>query len=265
MTCANTGLDPCAVPNLATGIEYYLASDILDVNEVSTGGTVKIQNLNRPKSLTEITLERLRDAIIEDEIALGTQLSELKLSKSLGVSKTPIREALQELRREGLVRVDPQVGTFVFQITGTDIDQICTCRRILEVGAARGLYEVDRTETIKALKKIVTDMGRIAEKGDALAYVKLDSEFHLAIVRGTQNSYLMTSYRPLASQIEAIRSRNLKSAEVLARSVGVHREILKTLEQDDCEAFVAIIERHIEQSRLDYLDWSERTGLQDEA
>lgn len=232
---------------------------------MNVGETVKIQTLSRPKSLTEITLERIRNAIIEDEIALGTQLSELKLSKTLGVSKTPIREALQELRREGLVRVDPQVGSFVFKISGEEIDHICTCRRILEVGAAQCLFDIDYTDAIDALERIVSQMVDVTEKGDALAYVKLDSAFHLAIVEGTKNAHLVASYRPLARQIEAIRSRNLKSAEVMARSVKVHKRIVETLKVGARATFVEMLGRHIDQSRQDYLDWFARQNFDEQA
>ncbi|SHH18333.1 GntR family transcriptional regulator [Cognatishimia maritima] len=220
---------------------------------------MKINSLSRPKSLTEITYERLKAAILDDEIELGAQLSELKLSKSLGVSKTPIREALQELRREGLVHVDPQRGSFVFSLTEQEIDQICTLRSILEVGAAQRLYEVGRTRTINKLEKIVDGMVTLSQKGDARGYVKLDSEFHQAIVEGAQNRYLVAAYRPLSAQVEAMRARNLKSAEVLKRSVDVHRSILETLRQENLEAFLQTTRQHIEQSRLDFLDWLQRS------
>src|SRR5260221_9041097 len=96
-----------------------------------------VARILRPRSLTAIVIDQIRDLIITGKLALGEQLSENTLAEQLGVSRTPVREAFLRLESEGLVEVRPQRGTFVFQYDATELREILELPEGLEVGALR--------------------------------------------------------------------------------------------------------------------------------
>ena len=88
--------------------------------------------IERPESLTESAVKRLRHAIVSGDFELGQPLSERQLADTLEISKTPVREAMAQLRREGLVRILPQRGAFVFTLSQQEVVEICELREALE-------------------------------------------------------------------------------------------------------------------------------------
>ena len=99
--------------------------------------------LDRPKSLTDLAVERIRAAIVEDRLAFGEQLSEAALAVNLGISKTPVREALLRLKMDGLVEIQPQRGTFVFTLDADEVEELTAFREIIETEAL-GLGDAPR-------------------------------------------------------------------------------------------------------------------------
>src|SRR5579871_787706 len=101
------------------------------------------KTMERPKSLTAIAKENIRHAIVAGELAFGSQLSESALALRMGVSKTPVREALLQLKLEGLVDIQPQSGTFVFSPTEDEVRDICRFREIVELSALELAMQAD--------------------------------------------------------------------------------------------------------------------------
>ena len=130
-----------------------------------------------PDSLTEIVKTKLREMIICGEFAFGQQLAESKLSAHFGVSKTPIREALVQLKEEGLVEVHARRGTFVYRPDMADMQLISETRRVLEVGALHLACEKNHVALVRALGSIVKQMDREYDSESYLTYLELDSEF----------------------------------------------------------------------------------------
>ena len=115
--------------------------------------------IQRPASLTEIALQQVRTAIIEGTLPLGSAISEGQLAASLGISKTPVREALAQLRMEGLVTIVPQSGTFVFTLSATEVVEICELRQTLEAAALRLALERNRSRLIDGLAEVCAGDG----------------------------------------------------------------------------------------------------------
>src|SRR5512133_2552962 len=103
------------------------------------------RQLERPKSLTDLAHEKIRQLIVSGEFPLGEQLSEASLAAQLGISKTPVREALLRLRADGLIDIQPQRGTFVFSLTPQQVDEICRFREFVEVAALGAAMQARRT------------------------------------------------------------------------------------------------------------------------
>src|SRR5581483_543506 len=122
--------------------------------------------IKRPASLTEIALQKIRKAIVEGALPLGSAISEGQLAASLGISKTPVREALAQLRIEGLVTIVPQSGTFVFTLSASEVVEICELRQMLEAAALRLALERNRTRLIDRLADVCADMDKVRAAGD---------------------------------------------------------------------------------------------------
>jgi DNA-binding GntR family transcriptional regulator len=107
--------------------------------------------LQRPRSLTAMAKQEIREAIIDGRMAFGKQLSESALASNLGISKTPVREALLQLKLEGLVDIAPQWGTFVFSLTEEQVREMCRFREVIETAALGPAMECDCTELARRL------------------------------------------------------------------------------------------------------------------
>ena len=202
-----------------------------------------------------MALAGIRSAIIDGTIELGEHLSEAKLSRRFGISKTPVREALQELRREGLVQIDPQSGTRVFLPDDREIAEIFDMRVMLETGAAARLFQRDTGPVAQAMADVVAHMAACVATECYETYRRLDSEFHDIIIAGSGNRLIIAAYRPLSSKIDALRSRGLRDIGVVRRSLGFHRRLANLLTQGAAEDFQRTLETHISNSSHDYVAW----------
>ena len=137
--------------------------------------------IKRPKSLRELALEYLRKSIIDGTLKMGQILSERKISEELGVSKSPVREALAQLRDEGLINIEPQKGARVFSLSDDEVSQICDFRLAIEMAA----FELALSRNNKALSEdmsqIVKRMITERSRGNEKAYLELDTTFHQII------------------------------------------------------------------------------------
>ena len=219
---------------------------------------MSLEKLNRPESLSEMAQRELRNAIIEGRLKLGDQLSEIRLSKMLGISKTPVREALMQLRREGLVQIDPQRGTSIFRIEDREIDQIAGFRRLLETEAARLLFASDRKPVLRRMAQLLEAMMRAIDREAFQTYRRLDADFHMALIEGAGNPYLVSAYGLIAAKIGALRSRAHDDTQVVERSLETHRRLFSLLEAGDEEKFNELIDFHIANTGRDYRAWLAR-------
>src|SRR5687768_16604906 len=134
--------------------------------------------LERPKSLAEVVTARLRREIVEGEFALGQALSESKIAGRYQVSRTPVREAFACLGLEGLVRTEPQHGTFVFTMDREQFAQLSETRAILETAALRLALERNGSALVEHWTCLIGAMTAAIESDDARRYSAADGEFH---------------------------------------------------------------------------------------
>lgn len=219
---------------------------------------MNLGKLNRPESLAEMAQRELRQAIIDGRLKLGDQLSEIRLSRMLGISKTPVREALMQLKREGLVQIDPQRGTSIFRMEDDEIDQIASFRRLLEIEAARAIFLKGRASAVRRMKGVVEAMDRALARDDFQAYRRLDADFHMVLIEGAGNPYLIDAYGLISAKIGALRTRAHDDTQVVDRSLKTHRRLFDLLDSGDEEGFCDLLHRHIQNTGKDYRAWLER-------
>lgn len=210
--------------------------------------------IDRPRSLTATVTERLRQAIIDSELPLGSELSEVGLAAKLGVSRTPVREALSLLQLQGMVNIIPQKGSYVFLPTEQDIIDICEYRIVIELRAVSFSMARQRESTLAMLREAFAQMGAARQRHDPVAYSRADTQFHEAFIRNCRNRYLQEGYALAAGPIATLRTHlSAPLAGVQDRSYVEHREIANAFEQGDVVGLESILVRHILGTRESYL------------
>lgn len=205
-------------------------------------------------ALTSRVTERLRRAILDGEVELGDALSEDKLATKLGVSRSPVHEALTELEQQGLIDIRPQRGSFVFLPTTEDIENLCQFRRMIETEALSLAMRRRRGETLEALKAAAHDMQDAVLADDNLRSANADTAFHAASIENSGNPYLINAYRLISGKVAALRSH--RSTEGIRSAASAeHVDIIARLEQDDlpgaCEALSAHILKMAKRYRVE--------------
>jgi len=213
-------------------------------------------------SLTAQVTERIRQAIIDGVHPLGEALSELKLADALGVSRTPVRDALMTLQMQGLIDIRPQAGSYVFMPSEQDVGELCEFRRVLELMALRLCIARRRTETLLELRLACDAMDRAKEADDRLAGARGDSAFHEAIARNSANEYLIGAYKLVSGRVAALRTHNLAgAANVREKSMSEHRAIVTALARDDVGRAEDILDEHISRMHIGFRALRRREAL----
>jgi DNA-binding GntR family transcriptional regulator len=204
-------------------------------------------------SLAAQVADRIRQAIEDGEFALGEALSEQRLAAALGVSRTPVREALNTLQMQGLIDIRPQSGSFVFMPSPEDVGELCEFRRVMELAGLRYCFARRRRETLAQLLAACDAMDAAARAEDALAYGRADSAFHQAIAENSANEYLIEAYKIVSGRVAALRTHNLKGPPgVRQKSIAEHRMIVAALARGDLARAEAILDEHIARMRTGY-------------
>lgn len=214
------------------------------------------RQLERPKSLTEMAEESIRQLIVSGDFALGEQLSEASLALQLGISKTPVREALLGLRAAGLIDIQPQRGTFVFSLTAEQVDEICRFRELIEVAALGWAMELRHSDLVTGLDENVRLMAEAQNAQDWRAIPLLDQEFHHVIVKYCENSYLEQAYGLIATKIRALRSRLPEENDRVGHCQENHATIVRLIRNSDVPAAQDALAVHIRDTRNSYIEAS---------
>jgi DNA-binding GntR family transcriptional regulator len=209
--------------------------------------------LTRARSLTDQAADEIRARIVRGDFPPGAPLSENTLAAELGVSKTPIREALLRLSMEGLVTIRPQRGSFVFDMTAEEIVELGELRETLEVAALRLAAARDRAELVAELQTIVADMAAALEAGCFARYRTLDADFHAAFFRHCGNRFFVGSYEGFAFRVQALRARLSNDPALNFKSLGEHGEMAELLAAGRTADAAALLARHVRGTVADYV------------
>jgi DNA-binding GntR family transcriptional regulator len=211
--------------------------------------------LDTPKSLASRVAERLREAIIDGEFALGAMIPEEQLATQFGVSRTPVREALNQLQLQGLVIVKPQRGSYVFAPTEADIEAICQFRCVVEPSAAELAWQHDRDGTSATLRAAIAEMEQARKARDAVRYGRADTRLHEAFFDHCGNPYMQAAYATAAVKIATLRTHLSAPADVLhPRGFEQHSKLLALFEAGDFQAFRTLMDTHVTGTRDNYVN-----------
>ena len=213
-------------------------------------GGVGSLRIDRPRSLTELVTERLREAIIEGRFQLGENISEDRLAEAFGVSRTPVHDALIALQIAGLVVIRPQLGTFVFCPTMRDVEELCEYRLMLESQAAMLSMKRNPGELVDALSTSMDRMRSAQEDENESVYAQSDTAFHQCFFDFCENGLVQDAFRLVDGRIATMRSAwTVPFRQRRDASYEEHLKIIDLLKKKDIEAFYGVLDEHINRTK----------------
>lgn len=200
--------------------------------------------------LRDVVFQTLRQAILKGELQPGERLMEMKLAERLGVSRTPIREAIRKLELEGLVVMVPRKGAAVANITEKDTKDVLEVRRTLEMFAVEVACDGITPEQLQKLKKAAKAFEDSKGSMDLIRIAETDMQFHEIIYEATQNERLIQMLNNLRENMYRYRIEYLKDPNYYDSLVREHREILNAIENGDKDHARRCMRDHIDNQQL---------------
>lgn len=203
-------------------------------------------NMNEYLPLRDVVFNTLRQAILKGELAPGERLMEIQLAERLGVSRTPIREAIRKLELEGLVKMVPRKGAEVAKISEKNLNDVLEVRRALEELAVELACQRLAVEDIAKLKEQNAKMAEQMDNADSTLMAQADEEFHDIIYYGTGNDRLVQMLNNLREQMYRYRLEYIKDRSSRANLIREHDAIIAAMESRDVVQAKSVMYKHIE-------------------
>lgn len=200
--------------------------------------------------LRDVVFQTLREAILRGTIKPGERLMEIQLSQQLGVSRTPVREAIRMLELEGLVNMTPRKGAAVAAISEKSLRDVLEVRCALEELSVRLACERMSWEQFEQLRTSNVKFAQVAEGEDITEIAKSDEAFHDIIYYSTDNDKLILLLNQLREQMYRYRIEHIKIKERRSMLIREHQEIIDALRERDSQTAVLVMRRHINNQEI---------------
>jgi DNA-binding GntR family transcriptional regulator len=198
----------------------------------------------------EAVYRAIKDAIVQGVLPEGARLQDRLLADALGVSRTPVREALQRLEAEGFARSVPRVGLVVAEITAQDVEDIYVIRIALEGVAARLAAQRASVDEIAVLKQINEQIVLATQRRDVQTLTLLNKQFHDAIYRATRNQRLADLLNVLHDSVQRFKRSTLSNPQRADDAAAEHWQILDAIQARDADRAERLAREHKERAKL---------------
>ena len=212
-----------------------------------------VLNMNEYLPLRDVVFQTLRSAILTGELKPGERLMEIHLAAELGVSRTPIREAIHKLELEGLVTMIPRRGAQVAQISEKGLKDVLEVRRSLDILCAELACERITDEAKESLKKACDAFEEATLTKDATVIASADVAFHNIIIEATENERLVAMINNLAEQMYRYRFEYIKEESGHKRLISEHRALMQAIFENDAEGAKKAAGEHIDNQEASIL------------
>ncbi len=206
------------------------------------GGVTRITRV----TLHDAVVDQIRDMIIDGRLMPGSRIFEGQVGTALGVSRTPLREAIKTLASEGLVEIVPSKGAVVRRFTEHDIREILEVLKAIEQAAALLTCQRASITEIKKIRHMHERMLELYAKRNRLAYFKLNQAIHSAIVQAAGNSVLAQTHETLQARIKRIRFIGHEGPKRWAAAVTEHEEMIAALVARNGAQLSEVLGRHLD-------------------
>lgn len=200
---------------------------------------------NEYMPLKELVFTTLKKAILKGELQPGDRLMELQLAEKMGVSRTPIREAIHKLSREGLVTLIPRKGAEVAGISKKMLTDVLRVRMNLEKMAFSLAFDNIRQSQIKELSGLAEAFEASVESGDILKMTEADERFHFVIYDAADNNKLREILGNLKENMYRYRLEYLRNPEYRSLLISEHYAMVESLSEKNLEKGLLTVEKHI--------------------
>ncbi len=200
------------------------------------------------KPLRERILDMLRDAIVSGELKPGQSLVEMELASQLGVSRAPLREALQTLSREGLIETIAYKGTIVRHLSKRDIEELYSLRSVLEIFAVQRIIANHNPDDVARLRQIFEAMLAAAQTGDLTEVNNLDRDFHDALIELSQHELLAQTWSVVSQRVRQVMALTNRRNSDITRIAYNHLPIIEAIAKQQSAEAIRLITEHIASS-----------------
>lgn len=200
------------------------------------------------RTLHDELVSRIRDMIIEGHLAPGTRIHEGQLGQALGVSRTPLREALKFLASEGLIDLVPGRGAVVRTLTPKDVRNMLDVLSALEALAGKLACRNATDEQIAEVRRLHDEMMGFYAARNRLEYYKRNQAIHSAIVRISDNAFLASTHEMIQSRLKRIRFLGNEEPDKWDDAVAEHEDMIAALEARDAERLALVLARHMDET-----------------
>lgn len=204
-----------------------------------------LQALQARKSLGEHVFDSLKQAIIRGNMSPGDWLVESHIAETLGISRTPVREAIHKLEREGLIERQPRGGSMVLGLSRDDIEETFGIRAILEGYAARLAAIKHNKEELESLESKIDEFEKCLDKKQLTRLAQINTEFHDMLYAMSKSPRLIQMINSLRDQIFRFRQMILKEAKMAKVSNEDHKQMLKFIRRRDANGVELLVRDHI--------------------
>jgi DNA-binding GntR family transcriptional regulator len=220
----------------------------LRISDAETAGdSVAVTPIESPASFKNKAYAALKDAIVSMDVyrsRADIRLDERRLARDFGISRTPVREAMAQLEREGFVRAVPRRGIYVVRKTKTEVIEMITAWAALESMAARLITEKAGENDVASLRRMFTNFENGQVRAHLDEYSEANIEFHQTIIRMSANSVLIDLAANLFTHMRMIRRKTIGEKDRADRSIRDHMHIIEALEARDTARAETLVRDH---------------------
>jgi len=203
-------------------------------------------SIEKPVSIREKVYAVVREDIFNGRFSPGERMVETRLAEEIHTSRTPVREALHMLEREGLLESIPRVGYRVRQMSWSEVEEICGIRAVNEILAARWAMDRITPDELRALEENIAVSKKEIEEGNLRSFVERDAEFHEILARACGSKRLLELCQLLRRHMLRYRVKSLYLKETDLQALLGHTSILDCLRRQDKKGIERAIREHLE-------------------
>jgi DNA-binding GntR family transcriptional regulator len=207
--------------------------------------------IEQPPSIREKVYNLIMELILAGKLISGERIVENGLAEQLGVSRTPVREALHALEREGFLESLPRIGYQVREIRREDLAELCEIRKVNESLAARLALERITPAELEALEANLAAAETDVQAGQSRRFILRDADFHELLVQASKSRRLIDICQSLRRQMLLYRVESFSEPETATRAIESHRHILDRLHAGDAQGLQAAIAEHLDFAKQD--------------
>lgn len=216
--------------------------------------------LDRFKSLRDVVYDSIRKAILEGVFQSGERLMEKELAEQLGVSRTPIREAIRKLELEGFLVILPRKGAYVSEISFKDVHEVYEIRAALEALACGLAAERATPEEIEGMERYLLEEYAYLDNDDISLTVKTDVGLHELFYKASRNERLISSLINLKEQVYRLRSTSMGQPGRKKKSLEEHKAIVEAIAAHNPSLAQKLGQEHIEHAEREMLKYLRHNG-----